>query len=1148
MTIINDPISTNSISEEEKEILSCFKNSNIHPSPIEITAILKKRGISYCEHEVMQRLLKLQRDEYLKFYKGQWRLTKSNYYSNSLNADTTDSWEIFRKLINYYIDCIKNDGASEVSAYYNQLNKNFISLPNTGEWYPKGNIPWKISIPVSPDISQFLKNTALRGESSSLFLGYPIQIFIINKPDEPEITFIKPIFTYQVSWKIHPLFLSVETEYPVPEINFDWLKFALKNIEQQKMFLGTCGILNKDYVAETGRIDFGDNRYDTDLKTISKGIETFFSEILKENIEPDSIRSNFPDKLENGIYNKAVLMIGRKTKYTENLIKELKTISMLPDEELERSALQYIFKADPNNTTLNPPETNISSQQNDGKQHEEVIIDTAPLNNEQRKAVSSIINSNLTVITGPPGTGKSQVVSSGMLNCRLKEQFVLFASRNHKAIDSVENRLITSDSESLIIRANSKDDPYLKLDFSSMIKRLLLETYDEQVHEQFASAKLRLDALLKRRGDYAQKALSLQKLKDDIGEIEYKISELQQDMSDMERIELNKRFQQFPYQNILELLKSLELWDNLSKSDKMLQKIRSLFLMFNIYSQMKKINKIMDSNFNYWKLPESSYKTSDLKELLVGMGRWLNAARSSEIRQAMVILEKEMEQQESEESFESLVVKIRESSEKLLEMSDSLLIGHLKKCRGLSPDISREKLAALQSALKTINQPFLEETTRVEITHALNSLSPLILKHFPLWAVTNLSVSSRIPLVAGLFDCAVIDEASQCDIPSAIPILFRAKRAAVIGDPNQLNHITNLNPNKQTIFIKRNGVDRLELRRFSYSDTSLFDLVSYTNGVSTIFLNDTYRSVQSIAEYSNRYFYDGKLRVATNIDLCKVPKGFTSGIHWTDVEAEIKSSGSSGCFAPEEINIVESLVSNILLDNNFEGTIGIVSPFRQQANRIQDRIFQTIPPEKREHSKLIIDTSHGFQGDERDVIILSLCAGPNMPQGSKSFLGTTANLMNVAVSRARAVLHIVGNKKWAESSEYPHIMGLTKTDREHQNPKEIFKSKWYPHESPWEEILYKALIKNGIKPEPQYPALGRRLDMALISNNIKIDIEVDGDRFHRNPDGSRKLDDVWRDIQLQGAGWHVMRFWVYQLRENLDRYVKQIEEVWNQNG
>lgn len=42
MTIINDPISTNSISEEEKEILSCFKNSNIHPSPIEITAILKK--------------------------------------------------------------------------------------------------------------------------------------------------------------------------------------------------------------------------------------------------------------------------------------------------------------------------------------------------------------------------------------------------------------------------------------------------------------------------------------------------------------------------------------------------------------------------------------------------------------------------------------------------------------------------------------------------------------------------------------------------------------------------------------------------------------------------------------------------------------------------------------------------------------------------------------------------------------------------------------------------------------------------------------------------------------------------------------------------------------------------------------------------
>jgi very-short-patch-repair endonuclease len=91
-------------------------------------------------------------------------------------------------------------------------------------------------------------------------------------------------------------------------------------------------------------------------------------------------------------------------------------------------------------------------------------------------------------------------------------------------------------------------------------------------------------------------------------------------------------------------------------------------------------------------------------------------------------------------------------------------------------------------------------------------------------------------------------------------------------------------------------------------------------------------------------------------------------------------------------------------------------------------------------------------------------------------------------------------------------------------------------------------MAKGAQSTPQYPALGRRLDLALVKKDrtgLKIDIEVDGDRYHRNPDGSRKRDDVWRDIQLQGAGWRVMRFWVYQLREDLDRCVDKILNVWS---
>jgi very-short-patch-repair endonuclease len=63
---------------------------------------------------------------------------------------------------------------------------------------------------------------------------------------------------------------------------------------------------------------------------------------------------------------------------------------------------------------------------------------------------------------------------------------------------------------------------------------------------------------------------------------------------------------------------------------------------------------------------------------------------------------------------------------------------------------------------------------------------------------------------------------------------------------------------------------------------------------------------------------------------------------------------------------------------------------------------------------------------------------------------------------------------------------------------------------------------------------------------VFLDIEVDGD-CHRSSDGQRNTDDVWRDIYLQGMGWRVIRFWTYQLRENLSACVDSIEDAWRKN-
>lgn len=415
------------------------------------------------------------------------------------------------------------------------------------------------------------------------------------------------------------------------------------------------------------------------------------------------------------------------------------------------------------------------------------------------------------------------------------------------------------------------------------------------------------------------------------------------------------------------------------------------------------------------------------------------------------------------------------------------------------------------------------------------------------WAVTNLSVGSRLPLSPGIFDLAIIDEASQSDIPSAIPILFRAKKAAVVGDPNQLTHISRLSTAKDSLLRKRVDLIKLDDMKFSYKDISLYNLFAQSKHIIPIFLSDTYRSVDSIAAYSNNTFYKGRLRVATNTSRLNIPAGCSAGIHWTNIVAEVKSAGGSGCYCTDEIDSVFALVKTILKANNYRGTLGVITPFRQQANRLNDALFGgDIPYELLNSAQMHIDTSHGFQGDERDVIIFSLCSGPSMPSGSLTFLRETGNLFNVAVSRARAVLHVVGNRDWAELCGIKHVQNLARPNK-HQ-PRYVQKSPWHPHESPWEQILFNALEGKGLKPVPQFEVAGRRLDLAVIrndSNPIKIDIEVDGDRYHRNPDGSRKQDDVWRDIQLQGIGWKVIRFWVYQLREDINRCVVKIKNIWS---
>lgn len=97
-------------------------------------------------------------------------------------------------------------------------------------------------------------------------------------------------------------------------------------------------------------------------------------------------------------------------------------------------------------------------------------------------------------------------------------------------------------------------------------------------------------------------------------------------------------------------------------------------------------------------------------------------------------------------------------------------------------------------------------------------------------------------------------------------------------------------------------------------------------------------------------------------------------------------------------------------------------------------------------------------------------------------------------------------------------------------------------DSEWERRVYHALKKRNLEPFPQHEIAGRRLDFALFGKNgVKLNLEVDGRRWHETADGRRKTSDLWRDQQLKSMGWHVCRFWVDELSNDMEGCLDIIE-------
>jgi very-short-patch-repair endonuclease len=91
-------------------------------------------------------------------------------------------------------------------------------------------------------------------------------------------------------------------------------------------------------------------------------------------------------------------------------------------------------------------------------------------------------------------------------------------------------------------------------------------------------------------------------------------------------------------------------------------------------------------------------------------------------------------------------------------------------------------------------------------------------------------------------------------------------------------------------------------------------------------------------------------------------------------------------------------------------------------------------------------------------------------------------------------------------------------------------------------MFYQSLYSAGLRPIPQFSVDQYDLDFALIVGDRRLNVEVDGERYHRTWTGELCMRDQLRNQRLIELGWEVKRFWVYEIRDEPESCVKWVRD------
>ena len=513
------------------------------------------------------------------------------------------------------------------------------------------------------------------------------------------------------------------------------------------------------------------------------------------------------------------------------------------DEDLDQTALAGLF---PHDKPTSEPDVSPAPSDNTPPASPVFAADqlaqTRLLHPSQRGAVVNSLAEPVSVVTGPPGTGKSEVVAAMLLNQLLRGQTTLFASKNHQALDAVLPRLNNeAEGGDLIIQTSSRDLAQRK-NYLSKLQSLLAQPPRPDA-AQGDEYRRKFKELFKQQRATLSDIATLEQARKEYEALNEQFEELRKSLP--LAVQSDDALARWPREITQDRVGALEaelrsalaqpcglfqkLWHSLRRSqiETRRQAAREPFLSFPL-------------PFAGGILPDAGATGDAWNEFFTTWKRWAEAARVGVlVRNCEQRLAQLPRAEDCNRRMASAQQGIEEQTGEWMRWATGGLPNSLAPA-------DREALANLRAGIQNWGPD--------RFGKELKRHFPLIMRAFPLWSVSNLSARSALPLVPGMFDLVIIDEASQCDIPSIVPLLARSKRAVLAGDPNQLKHISTLDAVVDQTLLEQHGLTDAQVQRFTYRTNSAFDLAHDNASVpdsARVRLDLHFRSHDLIADYGN---------------------------------------------------------------------------------------------------------------------------------------------------------------------------------------------------------------------------------------------------------------------------------------------------------